>query len=155
MYCKVSNCRFPYSHTTRGHKCGKCNIFGHGQVECNNIQLRNKLQNYYNDELPLEEQCNVLNCENNKYHTTSAHICKFCKVIGHAEYECPDNEFDTIECPLCRKTNVLDKNQLKMFGIEDLCKVCKENKINIYLPDCGHACLCNECFDEIKRKDED
>jgi len=150
MYCKVKNCRFPHTHTTKRHKCGKCKIYGHGQVECNNIYLRTKLQDHYNEELPFDRQCSILNCEYSKYHNTEAHECIHCKKLGHAEYDCPDIEFFKIDCPLCSKINVIEKNQSKIFGLEEKCKVCKDNTINIFLPDCGHACLCDECFDEIK-----
>ena len=33
MFCKVKGCRFKYTHTTKAHKCGICNQFGHGQIE--------------------------------------------------------------------------------------------------------------------------
>ena len=150
MFCKVKNCRYPFSHATKRHKCGKCKIYGHGVVECNNLFLKTKLKEYYNDELPLDSQCSVLNCEFSKFHTSEAHECTLCNQIGHAEYECPKIEFFKIDCPLCSKINVIEKNQSKIFGLEEKCKVCKDNVINIFLPDCGHACLCNECFNEIK-----
>ena len=43
-FCKVKNCRFPLTHVTSEHKCGICNNKGHGQLECNNIKLIQKLE---------------------------------------------------------------------------------------------------------------
>tara|TARA_Y100000992_G_C21243697_1_gene482111 strand:+ start:621 stop:1082 length:462 start_codon:yes stop_codon:yes gene_type:complete len=151
MYCKVKNCRYKYSHTTKGHKCGKCNKYGHGQVECNNENLKNELKEYYGECFSVEDQCSVLNCDYSKYHITEAHECSYCNVIGHAEYECDINvNYEKIICPICSKVNVIDDKQRKIFGLEEKCKVCKDNTINIYFPECGHACLCDECFDQIK-----
>ena len=34
--CKVEGCRYPLSHSTPGHTCGKCYRPGHGIMECGN-----------------------------------------------------------------------------------------------------------------------
>ena len=34
MLCQVEGCRFAQYHKTRGHQCGKCRKFSHGQREC-------------------------------------------------------------------------------------------------------------------------
>ena len=72
-YCKVKNCRFPYSHTTKGHLCGKCNKYGHGILECGNIEKIRRLEKD-NTKLPNNIQCSH-NCEHKEYHTTNAHHC--------------------------------------------------------------------------------
>ena len=51
--CKVQQCRYPTSHTTSGHKCGLCNQYGHGQVECNNGYLKNKFSGHSNSYFAL------------------------------------------------------------------------------------------------------
>ena len=33
---------FHNTHTTPGHKCGQCNKYGHGRIECNNKELIDK-----------------------------------------------------------------------------------------------------------------
>ena len=43
--CKAINCRFKTTHITAGHKCGKCGKYGHGQVECGNLNLMNGVTN--------------------------------------------------------------------------------------------------------------
>ena len=56
-YCKVKYCRYPDTHLTIGHKCEKCQTFGHGQFECGNNDFINSLYIYRHDILPNEKQC--------------------------------------------------------------------------------------------------
>jgi len=48
-HCKVYGCRYANSHVTKDHKCGNCNGFGHGRVECGSIQKQKALIKYYPD----------------------------------------------------------------------------------------------------------
>ena len=57
MFCKVDQCRYDNCHTTKGHRCGNCNKYGHGKLECNQISKMLNLQNYYNDILPSNMWC--------------------------------------------------------------------------------------------------
>ncbi len=45
--CKVQGCRYSTSHSTESHKCGKCQQFGHGQVECGNLQKMKSLEKHF------------------------------------------------------------------------------------------------------------
>ena len=76
-YCKVRNCRYPSTHTTLGHTCGKCKKIGHGRLECDNDFLVNELE-LFDDKLPLEFQCTYINCSKKEYHKNDAHICDVC-----------------------------------------------------------------------------
>jgi hypothetical protein len=87
MQCKVSQCRYRYTHTTHDHFCGTCSTYGHGMIECNRDTLKNNLLKYHTDELPVELQCNIPNCPRKKYHTFGAHHCINCK-RRHPESEC-------------------------------------------------------------------
>ena len=42
--CKVYGCRYANSHVTKDHKCGNCNRFGHGRVECESFKSKTHLQ---------------------------------------------------------------------------------------------------------------
>jgi len=89
MSCKVKGCRNKLSHVTKYHMCGKCNNFGHGQVECGNEELTNNLIQYFNDTIDIK--CEVPNCSNNQTHTTDGHICIFCdKNINMHLKVCPE-----------------------------------------------------------------
>jgi len=87
MYCKVLHCRFPHSHVTKEHICGTCNNKGHGQIECNNPKLIDVLKKYYNDVLPISNQCSIHNCYSKTTHTNDGHHCINCG-RRHAESEC-------------------------------------------------------------------
>lgn len=50
---------------------------------------------------------------------------------------------------MCREENMVPHDQKKIYGISDNCSICLVNKVEIFLPNCGHACLCIECVQEI------
>ena len=112
--CKVLQCRYNKTHVTRGHKCGKCGMYGHGIIECTNTRYLSELHQYYNDVVPVELQCRVENCRFYMYHTIDAHNCNICKQRDpHSERNCPKNTFD-IKCPICRTNNKLVGVQKKI-----------------------------------------
>ena len=88
-YCKVENCRYNYSHTTGRHRCGKCKQLGHGQIECNNIELINNLLQYNQDVVSIP--CTITECVDNTTHTTEGHDCLYCKSRIHHLKHCPCN----------------------------------------------------------------
>jgi hypothetical protein len=54
----------------------------------------------------------------------------------------------SINCPLCRTVN--DKNNImEIKGSSDKCKICFENYIELYFPNCMHACCCKDCFNNL------
>ena len=88
-YCKVYGCRFPQTHLTKSHKCGKCDHFGHGQVECNNpyqIEAINKMS--YGIRFPSHLKCTSPVCPSAYSHSTEGHYCTCCK-DRHLESACP------------------------------------------------------------------
>lgn len=51
-----------------------------------------------------------------------------------------------IKCPQCCKQNSFYFSKQVMFGFsEEDCVICKENKSNVFLPDCRHVILCDLC----------
>jgi hypothetical protein len=155
MYCKVKNCRFPDYHVTRGHICGKCHEPAHGQIECRSAHAKELLKEFINDEIPLAEQCNIPLCDYKKFHTTEGHQCKNCRK-PHAEdsMDCIHNKIVTshvVDCPTCRTENKIKIGQKKMFGLEQTCVVCLDNPIEVYFPQCGHSCVCYNCFDKLNK----
>ena len=155
--CKVRHCNFKHEHTTIYHTCGKCFKRGHGQLECNSLDKQIHLKEYFHDELSIYQQCIIPNCPDKTTHTNASHMCHFCNE-RHPETQCPNRiKFSNdivLDCPLCKQINTILKKQKKIYGLEEKCKVCLENEIEIYLPDCGHACICIECMKELdKNKD--
>lgn len=145
MFCKVKHCRYPHTHTTREHQCGKCGQKGHGQVECNSTFLKQQLEQFHNDILPINKQCKSQNCQKKEYHTSESHICEICNE-RHIVEECP-SKIIKLDCPICRTPNCIPNSQPRLFALSDdnKCRVCLENTINIFLPQCGHVCICSEC----------
>lgn len=95
MSCKVKNCRYNHTHITSGHKCGKCGLFGHGQIECGKQNLLQGLIKYQNDELNNLDWCNINNCFNHRLHKTIAHQCSKCNRF-HSEDNCIIQPFDVL-----------------------------------------------------------
>ena len=154
--CRVVGCHYPHTHITSGHLCGKCNNFGHGQVECNNSYLVYKLYDTSKyDFIPYLLQCKSPGCLTKQNHISESHICELCYQY-HSLNNCPnyknDNTDHTIECPICRKVNNINFEESKIFGLTEKCKICLTNEVNILLADCKHCCLCLDCSKKIAKK---
>jgi hypothetical protein len=150
--CKVKNCRYQTTHVTMGHKCGKCNAYGHGEIECNNKLALTTLKQYSNEELPIELHCTFGGCKYLKFHTKDAHHCMTCNKRYHSTATCSDIKSTShyhICCPLCRQQNSISKDQSLIIGSSELCIVCMTNNIQVFLPACGHACLCLTCVTKL------
>lgn len=157
-YCKVKFCRFPHTHTTKYHQCGSCKTKGHGVTECRKVNERKNLEKYMNYKLPIEKHCTIPNCPDKETHTSESHICHFCNK-RHSEENCihrPNLSLDIIlDCPICRQENTIKKDDNKIYGLEEKCKVCFTNNIDIYLSKCGHACLCLDCASNLNKSEEE
>ena len=153
MYCRVSNCRFPSTHTTKSHKCSSCHIFGHGIIECGNSFLIEQLKSI-NDEMPENLQCTFVGCNSHKYHSNEGHHCLKCYNRFHSIETCPTNTINDIPilCPLCRTINIMNKQQQPITNSEEVCAICMDKQVEIYFPTCKHTCVCYRCF-QILNKD--
>ena len=216
MFCKVLGCRFSGAHTTAGHKCGRCNEYGHGVLECRFAGKKEELKQYFEEEMPSELQCTFPGCKYKWSHSTGSHNCHKCfrnhksesciikpisdyftlfpdineifgdndfcyikrcvnnndayyirsvnkevEVLWMAFYAFNDNsqllrrfiaglkEITTSKkCPICRCIN--DKDTIfDIKGSTDKCSVCLENEVEKFFSDCGHACVCNNCYKQL------
>jgi hypothetical protein len=158
-YCKVYLCRFNNTHTTKNHLCGSCKTYGHGNIECKNEKSINYLKKYLNDTMSYDNRCEFAGCNNRLYHTTEGHHCDNCFERLHSIETCPllvkndivNNVNNIVICPLCKTENTIASNQSKIYGVDDLCAICMDNKIDVFLPNCGHLCLCTECKDKLDK----
>jgi len=55
-----------------------------------------------------------------------------------------------ITCPLCKKENTILSTQQRAFVDSDCC-VCMERKADVFFPNCGHICICNNCMSNMKK----
>jgi len=89
VYCIVKGCRFPSTHLTCSHKCGRCGKFGHGQMECCNwpkiVALR---ENSHSIVFPPYIQCQSILCPCPWTHSYDGHYCTHCGERHH-ETLCP------------------------------------------------------------------
>ena len=155
MSCKVKYCRFKTYHITKGHRCGKCNELGHGQVECQNINLKNKLiESSKYDFLQVKDYCKVKECEHKETHTTESHKCSLCFSNKHSKINCEKNINNNLrlECPICLKLNDISLIHNRIYGLEEKCKACTINPVEIIFSKCKHAILCINCCHEINSK---
>lgn len=157
-YCKVSHCRFKTFHTTKSHLCGKCKKYGHGIIECNNNNSINNLKCYFYEKMKTDDQCSFAGCVNKEYHNTNGHHCENCHDRLHSRATCPllyntskKNENYEITCPICKKDNIINVNQSKIYGLEELCIICMDKCKEVFFPACGHICVCIECNDKLKK----
>jgi hypothetical protein len=149
-YCKVAECRYKNTHTTKVHICGKCYQKGHGQLECSNQYLKRLLVDFYEDVIDVENRCDIPNCNEKKYHMTIAHKCESCFKFGHSLNECPLKIIE-IKCPICRTLNNIPRNQMKVKGIDVDCSICFDKKVEIYMNNCGHLCICYDCLIQLSK----
>jgi hypothetical protein len=94
MYCKVQGCRFSNTHVTSFHQCGRCKMFGHGIMECNDYTKIEALDKYINDKIADTHKCTKLICTKNDTHTTTGHCCRYCGSRNENVYhmkQCPNN----------------------------------------------------------------
>lgn len=159
--CHVIDCRHAYSHTTKGHMCGKCHQAGHGQVEHGNQKLIDDLK-VFDEELPVQCQCTIFGCTTKQYHKTRAHQCQICYgshsstccplIIGHMA-DSKKVDYSEVECPQCRVMNKIPNNQKKVFGVSDRCCVCKDDEApaEVFFPQCGHVCVCMLCCSQLTK----
>lgn len=155
--CLIQGCRFPKYHLSSGHYCLKCGKFGHGRIECGNndkmSNLRKLINNCDNFIIPKHLHCSVIGCKFRENHTTSSHVCSFCKGSGHSYLNCPLNtQSYHIQCPLCRTHNIVKRNQKTVTGLDTDCSVCYDNKACVYFPDCGHVTVCSTCAKELEMR---
>jgi len=51
-------------------------------------------------------------------------------------------------CPLCRTINGT-RDIKKIYGSNDSCSICYDNKVDYFFSECGHACICETCFQHL------
>ena len=158
MLCKSKYCRFSKFHVTSAHRCGKCKLYGHGMVECGNQHLMNKLtESTKYESLNSIDYCIIPNCKYKWSHKTESHQCKLCSKRDHSSVNCLlniKNKKILLDCPVCRKPNTVDLEKNRVYGLEEKCKACTMNSIDILLPDCKHAVLCIECCKIVGKDDK-
>ena len=149
MLCRIHNCRYPDSHTTPGHVCGRCYRLGHGQVECGNQSKIDALV-VHKEEMPDGQTCVFEEC-GSRYHIKSGHRCDLCNRYGHSNTACPSAEKIKMifGCPICKAPTEMLLNQRPIF-LNTTCSICHEVVKAFPLP-CGHSDFCYDCIVRLSR----
>jgi len=173
QYCQVLDCRHSFTHVVKGHQCGTCKKFGHGQLECGNQTLIKDLKIYDNDTLPNHLHCKRPYCIYPQLHMTSAHKCVLCNAF-HSKYNCPtspdfvkrkekelleySNKVNTtnstnttkykLKCPSCKTENTISPDKNTAYSLDSYCIICCTNKVNVFFT-CGHVNVCWECVEKM------
>ena len=149
-YCKITGCRYPNTHLTLYHKCGRCHKYGHGQYECHQLADKNVLITMYvNNQTLLSEydHCTIDSCKFPWSHKTIAHHCEICGKNGHdSTIEC---EFIINKtCPICKIKSDIDLTK-NMYADHD-CSICLENnEKKVVFSGCKHAQVCEVCVKQL------
>lgn len=138
MICKVANCRHPTTHVTKGHRCGRCKNFGHGQLECRQAHMIQRLETE-DQELGDANRCLFFMCQHASLHTSEGHFCNLCKTTSQS---CTCQV--SISCPSCRTLNTMPK-LLNLVYTNSECAVCSLSKAAVVFPKCKHANVCQDC----------
>lgn len=77
-FCDVAYCRFPSTHLTLKHQCGRCNGIGHGRSECSDWTAKNALASLPIKTIPGYLHCTSHICGDRYTHTYESHHCAFC-----------------------------------------------------------------------------
>lgn len=140
--CRVRGCRFPSTHVSEGHRCGRCGARGHGRIECADQQAMQTLLAHPDECVPHEEQCAVIFCPDRHTHKTEAHHCDQCGGrAGMHLGSCPQNLART--CPVCRVESVVDYHDTVYTDAS--CVVCMDSKPLLVFSNCRHAVVCTDC----------
>ena len=156
VFCAVRNCRFPGSHLTCAHKCGTCQEYGHGQMECNSIQMRSALsQAAQHITLPSFMHCNAVNCSNRASHTVDAHHCETCG--SRSTTCCVDSVVHNnqpyrailvdVQCPTCKTSSDVHMDR-PVFTDAD-CVICFDSGPCVMFEGCRHANICTNCASRL------
>jgi hypothetical protein len=65
---------------------------------------------------------------------------------GHDALNAPNGNM--IHCPLCRG-EVNTEEAMRIRGSTDRCSVCYDNNVEMFFPECEHACVCQVCFSHL------
>ena len=57
---------------------------------------------------------------------------------------------EVVMCPLCRTESHVGTQIHDIRGSSDMCSVCMDRNVEVFLGGCGHACMCRECYQQIR-----
>jgi hypothetical protein len=177
-WCTFEDCNLRQYHNNKAHHCTKC-FKKHSDINCiiQNIEYhlnRFNINNFNIEKFRLDAinkycilsvgmGCSlyIINKNNNLYsifmhsdswgqygENTDDSIILY-KHIDELDHIISNNfKHYKFKCPLCRQDgNSNDTFEIK--GLEEKCKICLDNNIELYFTKCKHSCCCKTCFDNL------
>jgi len=96
-----------------GHKCGKCGVYGHGMLECEDYMKIEKLKNENGeDKIPDFLRCKKPGCQFRELHMDNGHFCSKCG-DNHSLQECKITDIEDELSPYHDRYK--DENALKIL----------------------------------------
>lgn len=150
MTCQVFGCRFPSTHLTFYHKCGNCNIYGHGQYECRNENLKQQLYTTFMDKnqtISSYDHCSIETCKFPWSHSTIAHHCQLCGKNGHDKTtQCEYIIYK--KCPICKIDSHVNLNNLS-YNDSNCCICLTNDEQKVVFETCKHGHVCKNCINSL------
>ena len=60
---------------------------------------------------------------------------------------------EVVMCPLCRTESNVATEIHDIRGSSDTCTVCMDRNVEVFMGACGHACMCRECYQQVRDAD--
>jgi hypothetical protein len=79
-------------------------------------------------------------------------VVKYKEVVKEVVKEVKEKISYIVECPTCRKINEIPEKQNKVYGLDITCAICLDKKVDVFLPACGHLCICLACCATINKQ---
>jgi len=105
--CQVKGCRNKNNHVTSRHCCGRCNMNGHGKIECQKADLKESLERYKHD--VIDDPCTIKYCLDPNTHTSEGHSCLYCDMRLNCDLSQVNH---LLFCPLNKYTPSHDRHKV-------------------------------------------
>lgn len=60
-----------------------------------------------------------------------------------------EGQYYLINCPVCNRNNRVLNVHDQHLTQNVKCYICEVNQVNVYLPQCGHTCICSDCLIDL------
>lgn len=136
LQCTLPGCRYARSHTSQAHHCNVCAGRGHSAVTCPNrehlLAAPAVASSAGSSSLPYSMSL-----------PSSSSSSTISAVDAGTNLQ--------VECPVCRTPNTLSTLQPTTYNVNTDCVVCCDSEAQVYLPKCGHVCLCWNCAKDLHK----
>lgn len=155
IHCHVQSCPDRSTHCISAHVCHVCHGL-HAETDCTVERPRGRLNIRVRDRSSSPSQGS-----RSRPHLSSSPFPENLPVPRQISPRPLDNvapetpqmpivpQLFIVNCPICRKANRIPSDQTRVSGVENRCVICWDKNSEIFMPTCGHVCLCYECIETL------